>query len=237
MIVLLNEQVKLGIKTHAERVKPAEACGCIIKVLDNPVIYPCENVSGRPASTFRISPESYLKAESMGEVLAIYHSHLKNRSPSGFDIQASAGHRIPYVVYNVPGDVFCVADGPRLLDFMSRDFEIGVNDCFSLVRDFYRKFLGVEISNYDREEGWHERNPRMFLDNFVKEGFRETDKLEENCLLLLKTSHHAEFPHHLGIYLGDDTMFHHPREKRPLIEPYPGRWEEATVMKLVHEKA
>lgn len=215
----LSPKVKSEIVRHAEKLYPNEACGLILSRAGELVAFPCRNLHNSP-KRFTIDPRDYVIAAGFGNILAVYHSHCSdNKSPSAFDIQSSLFHKLPFITYNVLAGTFCESDGMALASYLGREFEIGISDCFSLVRDFYLRELGILLSDYPRTEGWYKGNPRILVDNFEREGFFITSKITKHCVFLIKSIERLQMPHHLMLYLGDDCVLHHPRKQKSLVEP------------------
>ncbi|SUU51192.1 tail assembly protein [Actinobacillus pleuropneumoniae] len=72
---MIAEHIKIEILAHAKKSEPQESCGFVVSGQDEFFYYPCENVADDPESFFEIAPEAYIQAESLGEIVAIVHSH------------------------------------------------------------------------------------------------------------------------------------------------------------------
>lgn len=68
---------------HAKTEYPKESCGLVIEKDGNQEYYPCNNIEIDGISSFTIDPEDWTKAEDIGTILHICHSH-----PNG-DLRAS----------------------------------------------------------------------------------------------------------------------------------------------------
>ena len=68
---------------HAKTEYPKESCGLVIEKDGNQEYYPCNNIEIDGISSFTIDPEDWAKAEDIGTILHICHSH-----PNG-DLRAS----------------------------------------------------------------------------------------------------------------------------------------------------
>jgi cell wall-associated NlpC family hydrolase len=88
--------------------------------------------------------------------------------------------------------------------YKNRSFLIGVRDCYSLIRDFYNKELGIELNDFYR-------NTKESKEEIIKNlGFREIDKneLKRNDIILLKdNSVYSDIT--ITIYLGGDNILGH----------------------------
>jgi len=60
---------------HAKAALPEESCGLVLDIEGKEEYYPCKNIAVEGANSFTIDPEDWAKAEEMGTVLHICHSH------------------------------------------------------------------------------------------------------------------------------------------------------------------
>ena len=96
----LTKKLKQVILNHANQGKPRECCGFI--VANNYV--PCRNISTDPDS-FEIDPKDTVKAERLGKIQAIVHSHPQGTSEaSPMDIIQMSYHKKPWVIVGSDGE-------------------------------------------------------------------------------------------------------------------------------------
>ena len=60
---------------HAQREDPKESCGLLLNVKGKERYYPCRNLSMTEHQCFIIDPEDYVKADNIGEIVGVVHSH------------------------------------------------------------------------------------------------------------------------------------------------------------------
>ena len=60
---------------HAKATYPNESCGLVLLIDQIETYYACRNIAIEGANSFTIDPEDWAKAEEMGTVLQICHSH------------------------------------------------------------------------------------------------------------------------------------------------------------------
>ncbi len=213
---MINNHLKTEIKKHALEQPDKEVCGLILVSGDQTFIYKCKNVATNPSRYFELSSLDYIRAwqEGKNHIVGFYHSQ-KSPIPSMVDVINFNNHKIPSYIYSFDIDEVFEVSGSYLQykKYLGRPFEIGVTDCFSLVRDFYKEERGIEIFNYPRHDGWYEENPDIIMDNYKKEGFINV-KLE-NVMHGDVVEFHR---YHFGIYLSGDFLLHHPRSKYSVIE-------------------
>ncbi|EDX0360556.1 phage tail protein, partial [Salmonella enterica] len=151
------------ILTHAKRCTPAESCGYVVKTAFETVYLPCENISAEPGMYFRMSPEDYIRASFLGEVVALVHSH----PGDGGQPYLSTVDRTLQIQSGL--DWWLVSD-ERIHKFRcvphltGRQFEHGVTDCYTLFRDAYH-LAGIDMPDFDREDDWWSQGKSLYLDH------------------------------------------------------------------------
>src|SRR5579864_7066176 len=99
----MNEASQQSFVKHAALVYPHECCGLIIKTKTDEIYFACENKAEKPTDHFIISAEDFAKAEDLGEVLAVCHSHPDATSkPSEYDIAACNSGDLPWYILAWP---------------------------------------------------------------------------------------------------------------------------------------
>lgn len=93
----LTKQLKADIISHALDCYPAECCGVIVN--DN--YLPCTNTA-TGNEQFILCPKDFAKAESIGEIQAVVHSHPDGGVlPSDLDKLQIELHGVPWVIVAV----------------------------------------------------------------------------------------------------------------------------------------
>jgi proteasome lid subunit RPN8/RPN11 len=214
----MNNFIKNQIKKHALKDFPNEACGLLVLEENNNIkVLNCKNVSPDKEKLFSLSPLDYLYASKIGKIISCNHSQ-KSPDFSEYDKLNSENHKIKYILYSHDIDDFKEYEPNGYRNkYVGLNFKIGEQDCFTLLRQYYLNELGIFINNYDRSDGWYEKTPQIFLDNYEKEGFIKVDNIQINDVILVS---YCDFPTHVLIYLGNNQILHHPREKLSTIEIY-----------------
>lgn len=218
--MILTEQIKDAIFAHSLSDKSNEVCGLIVYKDDYPIAVPCKNISELSTKRFIISSIDYFKAARLGKVVAAYHSHVSdNEKFSILDKINSEGHKLPLILYCVPKNSFFIYDPSGYkYPYLGRSFKMGETDCLTLIIDYYKRELNIDITNYesDRKDGFFMENPSIFskkdyLQMAIDQGFSVVDKpLKEHDILFMKTENHS-FPSHFAVYIGADKILHQPR--------------------------
>ncbi|THA16134.1 C40 family peptidase [Rodentibacter pneumotropicus] len=223
----MDEKLKNEIIAYAKLTEPHECCGFVVlKQGENqPHFFPCENIAEDKENHFEISPDDYLRAEDIGDILALVHSHPNGKPKlSQADLQTQLYSQL---------DFWLVCDGvihvfPKIPLLIGREFKHGKMDCYTLYRDFYR-LVGYEMAQYEREDYWWEDGFNLYLDNIEKEGFeRVTDQqeLQVGDVILIQVG--ADVPNHAAIYIGDQMVLHHAPKRLSKRDLYDGYWLKHT---------
>ena len=60
---------------HAEVEDPKESVGLLLNIRGKERYYPCRNLSMTAHQCFILDPEDYVKADNLGDIVAVIHSH------------------------------------------------------------------------------------------------------------------------------------------------------------------
>ncbi|EZQ10724.1 C40 family peptidase [Acinetobacter sp. Ver3] len=241
----LTTKLKKAIHLHASEIYPAECCGVIV---DNEYIR-CRNVAEHH-DQFEIHHEDLAKAEDLGEIQAYVHSHPDATArASDYDLHQIELHDKPWVICAYPDLEFQVYElcGYKA-PLVGRNYYHGWQDCYSIVRDFYERELGIKLMDFERQDAWWEskENKSLYLDGFGVAGFVEVDEPQYGDVLLCRVGR-TEHVNHAVIWLGDNGMLksehtepcigsalilHHPYGRKSCREIYGPQWQER-VAKVV----
>ena len=208
---------------HAKEQDPKESVGLLIVIKGKEQYYPCNNLSTYSQQCFILDPEDYVKADALGEITAIVHSHpITPPSPSQADKVSCEQSGLKWHIVNPKTEQwgYCEPTGykPPLI---GRQWVWGVTDCWSLVRDYYKQQHNIQLLDYERPT-----TPQDFLDNPLFEqyaertGFKElsnNEKLQKGDVLLMSILHPTL--NHVAIFLGDEIL-HHLADRLSTREPY-----------------
>ena len=158
----------------------------------------------------------------------MYHSHVsENNSFSEEDKKMSRGHNLPFVLYHLGSKNFLCFDPKkeRVVD-IDKKFELGKRDCYTLVKDYYRN-LGIKVGgNNNLGEKWLNENPNLIQDLFelnktsldiIAKEWSGIEMLKKHDVIVFEMIK-GDGPCHVGVYLGDGIMYHHPRNRFPTTE-------------------
>ena len=241
----LTAKLKKAIQAHAAEVYPSECCGVIV----NKEYISCRNISDHK-DQFEIHHEDLVKAEDLGEIQAYVHSHPNaSARASEIDLIQIELHQKPWVICAYPDVEFqmyepCGYKAP----LVGRNYIHGMQDCYSIVRDFYERELGIKLIDFEREDAWWESkdNKSLYLDGFGEAGFVEVSDMQYGDVLLCRVGR-TEHVNHAVIWLGNQTelkseqtescvgssiILHHPYGRKSVREVFGSQWQER-VAKVV----
>ena len=208
---------------HAKEQDPKESVGVLIVIKGKEQYYPCNNLSTYSQQCFILDPEDYVKADALGEITAIVHSHpVTPPSPSQADKVSCEQSGLKWHIVNPKTETwgYCEPTGykPPLI---GRQWVWGVTDCWSLVRDYYRENKNIILRDWERPTTPEEfiENP-MFENCAADTGFvelRPEDKLQNGDLLFMSIL--AYCLNHVGVFIDGDVL-HHLADRLSTKEPY-----------------
>jgi len=224
----LNDSIKHKIREHALRESPKECCGLLVEEGSELELYRCPNHSEKPTSHFYISAPHYLRASRRGNISAVYHSHTSaNENFSDNDKKNSSAHQTSFILYNtIKNSFFCYDPTKNKTLQINKNFEIGKADCYTLVKDYYKK-LGINLEGTNSfGDDWHLKKPELIHELFnlnktnpslpIEELHRNTH-LKKHDVLVFELRK-GSGPSHVGVYLGEGILYHHPRNRYPTTE-------------------
>lgn len=240
-----SNDLVLAIQAAGAAAYPNEACGVVIRAGKKSIPIPCKNVAEHPTMHFVIDVNDYAEAAKLGEVIGIWHTHVELPAiPSDADKVGCENSEMPWYIVGVfkAGDTFSFTDMEVVepsgfeLDYLERPYAFGVLDCWSLVRDYYRREYGIKLGDYPRIEKFWKEGYNFFGENWKNEGFRQLINDEEprtGDLFLIQTD--GEHPNHIAIYLGNEMILHHCHGRLSRRDIYGGFWQKHTTHHLRHE--
>jgi len=180
---------------HAKNQYPKESVGLLLNIKGKQRYYPCENLSITANYQFILNPEDYVKADKLGDIIAIVHSH-PNTPP-----QASEADLVSCEDSNLPWYI--------------------VNPITEEWADWYRQNKNIHLVDYERSMTPEEflKNP-LFERYALDTGFVELppyEQAKEGDVLLMSIMHPTL--NHVAIFLGD-MVLHHLADRLSCREPY-----------------
>lgn len=241
---------------HAQRDHPREACGLLARNKRGAIVYhPCRNMAPESAArdSFRIHPEDWAEAEDLSaQILAVVHSHPDSDAhPSHADRWMCHESGLPWFVIAVPGGAWTLTL-PEPLPLLGREFHHGIVDCYTLVRDYYRQMLALELPNFERKDDWWQPGPNgepgadLYRKHFAVAGFVDLGRpagrpdgdaqVRLHDVLLMRVQSQQE--NHAGVFVGPvhgvDCFMHHLMGGMSRREPWGGVYMNRCTAVLRH---
>lgn len=238
------KDLALAMREFGEAQYPNEACGLVVKVGKKSLPVVCRNRAEDPRNNFVMDIHDYAAAADQGEIIGVWHTHVEcPNSPSDADLVGCENSGLPWYITSIhkSEDGF-ISDGPIVvnpsgfeLPYLERPYVFGVLDCWSLVRDYYRREFGITLGDYPRIEKFWEQGHDFFGQNWKNEGMVKLIDREPipGDLFILQTGHAN--PNHIAIYIGDDMILHHCHGRLSRRDIYAGYWHKHTMLHLRHE--
>lgn len=226
------------IYTHAESTAPKECCGLVYIHNGREKYHPCNNLATGD-DHFVIDPKDYIFVEEKGEITKIVHSHPRtNPKPSQPDLVGIEQTQLPWVIVN-PLTHQHTETFPSGYEapYVGREFCAGVLDCLSIIIDYHKRELNIEIPNYDRQDKWWLRGQDLYRDLYKDAGFVKKDseaELEIHDTIIMFSE--ADVPNHAAIYLGEGKILHHVQGRLSSRDIYGGYWLKNTWAVLRHKQ-
>ena len=242
---MLTKSIKKAIIAHAIADYPREACGVIV----GKEYIPCTNIAADNAQ-FEICPIDLVGASKNGEIKAYVHSHPDGScQPSMPDKVQMNLHSKPWVITNGIDVELHKPDGYQA-PLLGREYHHGLMDCYTLVKDYYQRELGITLGDYQRDDVWWESadSKPLYIDNFKAEGFVEVDTIQKHDLILCRLGR-TEHVNHALVFIcdgtlksertdkviGDSLVLHHPYNRESLRDLYGEQWQRRTAVIIRHK--
>lgn len=89
-------------------------------------------------------------------------------------------------------------------------------DCFTLLKDFYQKELGITMPDVSYFDEWWSKGEDFYMETSGIAGFYPTLSLKKYDIIAMRVNSHVF--NHAAIYLGDNKILHHMGGKFSCIE-------------------
>ena len=235
----MNELTAQHIREHAIAEYPREACGLIAVIKGKERYLPCRNTAESSDKEFILHPEDYAKAEDLGEIMALVHSHPDGvPTPSDADRAQCAASGLPWYILavNADGETTSICRyEPDAYEapLVGRQFSHGVLDCYTLIRDYYRRTLQIELPHFDREDDWWHKGGNLYMQHFADAGFKPIrGAMKRHDVVIMQVR--SPVPNHAGVYIGNGEILHHMHGRLSTRDVYDGYYQEVTRIVVRH---
>lgn len=223
---------------HAQSDIDREVCGLFVIRKGREEYVPCRNVAEHPANDFTIDPEDWVKADAIGEIVGVFHSHPRSRPlPTQPDLVSCERSGLPWTIANPrTEEVHTFEPSGYEAPLYGREYCHGVLDCYSFVRDFYKQEHGVELREYEREDEWWLKGFDLYKDYMQAEGFYPIDlaNMKPGDGIIMNIA--SDVGNHGAIYLGDGQMAHHLYQRLSSRDIYGGYYQKHTLLVVRHKE-
>jgi proteasome lid subunit RPN8/RPN11 len=232
-----------AMRAHALAAYPNEACGLVAVIKGREQYVPCRNEADSPTQGFVMPGEDYIAVEEAGEITACVHSHPDDSAKasdadrvrceaSGLPWYIVAVHRDPADGSTAVAGINSIVPEGYEAPLVGRNFHHGVLDCYTLIRDWYKRERGIELPDFKRpDDWWNDGHSSLYMDHFAEAGFEPYPKdtpLEIGDVILMQIRSGNDVPNHAGVYVGDGKMLHHLLGRLSSRDVYGGQFAEAT---------
>tara|TARA_B000000532_G_scaffold243632_1_gene240239 strand:+ start:935 stop:1636 length:702 start_codon:yes stop_codon:yes gene_type:complete len=208
---------------HAKDQDPKESCGLLLNIRGKEKYFPCGNLSQTAHQCFILDPEDYVKGDNLGDIIAIVHSHpVTPPVPSQSDKVACEQSGLKWHIVNPKTETWGSLEPTGYkAPLIGREWAWAVNDCYTLVRDFYKEELNINLKDWERPTTLEDFNKDPMFERCAwRTGFRELrpdEKLKYGDLLFMSIL--TSGLNHVAIFLDGDVL-HHLTDRLSCIEPY-----------------
>ena len=209
----------IDIKQHQKDFPGEEICGYLIEKSNGELIYVrCNNIAEDKKNSFEISIEDSQCAREIGNVKALVHSHPSKKHGSHmspWDRISQLNYRDDWIILNNRGSLKTF---PPLTPFKGRKYEHNINDCATIVRDFF-DFNGIKFHIPDHSERWWHEGKNLYIDGYENAGFEKISKtsdIQYGDVFLINYA--SPVPNHALIYVGNNKILHHQMDNISKVE-------------------
>lgn len=220
----IPDELKKTLLELAKEYEPLEMCGFVVSIEGKLEFIHCENIAPDPQNYFEISPDDFIRAEEKGHILALVHSH-----PNG-EPKLSLADRQMQLLSDLDWWLICddeVYQFPKVVPLISRTFEHGKMDCYTLFRDFYY-LCGFDFPDYLRADEWWWQGENLYLEHLEENGFYQVslENIQVGDVVLVRIE--SPVPNHAAIYVGEQRVLHHAPKRLSKRDLYDGYWLKYT---------
>ena len=208
---------------HAKEQDPKESCGLLLNIKGKERYFPCRNLSMTAHQCFILDPEDYVKADNTGDIIAVIHSHpITPPVASQSDKVACEQSGLKWHIVNPKTEKWGYLEPTGYkAPLLGREWAWAVTDCYTLVRDWYKEKLNIELIDWVRPTTLEDFNENPMFEKCAEEtGFRELEpdeKLVNGDLLFMSIL--SNNLNHVAIFL-DGEILHHLTDILSCIETY-----------------
>ena len=218
-VIELNKSQKEKINAAVLAAFPKEMCG----VITSDDFIQISNINSDPENSFTMQPKEY--AGVVERAIAIVHSHVKQpdtrinidpRTPSVKDLNYQKASALPWLIVATEGlTVTPPVQFPRdpSSKYEGRNFIWYINDCFTIVQDYYRYQLDI-ILPANEFDAFNDSISEVIEWYAYEHGFDDVKKIDDiknGDIVILDSL--GQKQNHLGVY-HDEKILHQMQVSR-----------------------
>jgi proteasome lid subunit RPN8/RPN11 len=246
----MTNRVPKAAIAHAIECYPQESCG----VIAGGLYRRCRNMAENPSEHFVICKEDYIAALEYGDIQAIIHSHPdESAKPSQADLSSCEETALPWAVISViNGEYSCAhwfEPSGYAAPFIGRNYVWGIHDCLSIVLDYYKRELSIDLGRFDRPcETWDKGSEEIYANKLAENGFQKVIDGPKTGDVILMQIGKSKVANHAAIYIENGILstepdhyphpqciVHHRAGECSRRDTYGGYWLEKTVSVWRHK--
>lgn len=248
---ILNDMAAAAIRNY-----PREACGVLVETHKGKYAFvECKNDAPDPTPIqgdekfFIMNAQDLVKAYEVGEVVAVWHSHIdRDTTPSDADKAGCQSSEVPWfitsITKNAETDKFVISE-PHVftaegfeMPYLGRVYVFGVFDCWMLCRDYLLREFGVKLDPLPELHvpNWWDEDVDILGDNYEAQGLVRLEPgtpAEKGDIFFMQFC--GFHPNHCAIYIGDDMILHHQQDRLSSRAVYGGQYQKHTTHHLRHK--
>lgn len=231
-----------AIRAHVAEEYPRESVGLVIVERGREIYVPCRNAALTPSEHFVLPADEYAAAETRGEVVGIVHSHPDATATPGQDDRvACEATGLPWTIVAWPGgEIRTFEPSGYQAPLVGRPFTHGVLDCWTLVRDYYARELGIHLEDAPRADKWWDDGiSDLYTQGYAARGgvvVPRSEPMAVGDVILMEIRSTNKVPNHAGVYIGDNLVLHHLYGRLSSRDVYGADMRECTRLVLRYAK-
>jgi proteasome lid subunit RPN8/RPN11 len=207
-----------------------EECGFIVldQGFDTRIIR-ARNVHENKSKYFKIPLNNFLEIDEKYNILCIYHSHPQtSESPSKFDIKVAEEMCLPFLIYSLKSKKFFLHFPTSFTPdkIIGRMYVEDIHECTCLVKDYYLKELGINITGWIKNYCIPRNNKKAnkLLTKVFSKNLIEVNEPKKHDILVFKFSDKKML--HAGIYIGEERFIHQKNNQISSRTFLDSRWKD-----------
>lgn len=209
---------------QTQQVKDAAITGypheIIFLLTENGGLYQVDNVADDTTKHFLVSTDDMQQAMSEN-LLAVIHSHPDFYAcPSEADMRSQLVLDVTYGICATDGinatDINYWGGGIKKAPLLDRHFIHGIQDCYSLIKDYYEQELNIELDEYPRDWEWWLDGKDLYSMNVENQGFIRVDNPKNGDMVFMQIR--SDVANHAGVLVENDLLLHHVTSEHAVDE-------------------